>query len=113
MQGVDITWDVIPSLPKIIFTKNVNHSWKLNILDRSFSLFFSADKLKALGVAEHFPFCVKVPEEATENLKGPKNEIVLLYSTRVRLKGIKREVHSPQKVIWIGECLLVESGIQL
>ena len=72
MQGVDITWDVIPSLPKIIFTKNVNHSWKLNILDRSFSLFFCADKLKALGVAEHFPFCVKVPEEA--NRKSKRSE---------------------------------------
>ena len=72
MQGVDITWDVIPSLPKIIFTKTVNHSWKLNILDRSFSLFFCADKLKALGVAEHFPFCVKVPEEA--NRKSKRSE---------------------------------------
>ena len=46
---------------------------------------FSADKLEALGVAEHLPFSVKVSVEA--NRKSQRSEKLnnsLLYTTRVR-----------------------------
>lgn len=44
------------------------------------SLLFSADKLKALGVEEHFPFSVKMSVEANRKSQRSENEITYYFT---------------------------------
>ena len=82
----------------------------MNIWDRSFSmqsLLFYADKLKALGVAKHFPFSAKVSVEANRKSQRSEkwNDLSLLNMRTAT--GDETEHSSPHNVIWIAQCLLV------